>query len=362
MSITVGAGCTQGEVDRATRPLGLAVPCGVFPATGIAGLTLGGGHGYLSRKYGLTIDSLIGANVVLADGTAVVTNATENPDLLWALRGGGGNFGVVTSFVFQVHRVGTVHAGPILWDEKHARRIIQWYRDFLPRASEDFYAFLSLQTVPSTEPHPLEMWGKFAVGLVFCISGSRDDQERLVQTVRHELPNPIFDGVEQMPFHDLQGMAEGAFEPGLHWYWKGAFLKTLSDAAIEIHLERFAEAPSPISHVHFYPIDGAVHRVGKNETAWNCRDATWSLDIAAVDADGSKALALKNWARAYLEALHPTTLGGGYVNFMMDDENESRVKATYGDNHARLRSLKRKYDPTNLFSLNQNIAPAAPAA
>ena len=358
-TVLVDAGCTQGEVDAATRSLGLAVPCGVFPDTGLAGLTLGGGHGYLSRKYGLTIDNLIAARVVLADGTLVTASATENPDLFWALRGGGGNFGAVTRFVLRACPVGIVNAGPILWDAKDGRRVVRWYRDFLPSSGNDLYAFLSLQTVPAEEPFRREAWGAPAVALVFCCHGSPADRQRIMNEIRSDLPLPLFDGNRERPFHDLQDMGKGAFAPGLHWYWKGALVTSISDAALELYLEEFTRAPNAACHVHFYPIDGAVHRVGKNDTAWNCRNASWSLDIAAVDADPAKTVALKKWAQSYFEAIRPFTLAAGYVNFMMNDEDEARVRATYGDNYPRLELLKRKYDPGNAFRLNQNIRPAA---
>jgi hypothetical protein len=357
-SVIVPGGCTQGEVDAATHSLGLAVPCGVFPATGLAGLALGGGHGYLSRKYGLTIDSLIAARVVLANGDPVTASAAENPDLFWAIRGGGGNFGVVTRFVFQAHPVGSVHGGPIVWGEKDVRTVVCWYREFLPSAGDDFYAFLSLQTVPAQQPFPREAWGRFAVALIFGCHGSPDARQRTMDRIRGELPPPLFDGCREMPFYELQEMGRGAFAPGLHWYWKGALVTSIPDTALEVYFEEFGRAPSPACHVHFYPIDGMVHRTGKNDTAWNCRHATWSLDIAAVDPDAATAGALRSWARRYFEAVQPFTLDAGYVNFMMNDEADARVRATYGDNYPRLQMLKRKYDPDNLFRLNQNIRPA----
>ncbi len=356
-TVRVGPGCTQGDVDHATHAFGLAVPAGIVGTTGIAGLTLGGGTGYLTRKYGLTIDSLIEADVVLADGRFVTASATQNPDLFWALRGGGGNFGVVTSFLFKAHPAGMIYGGPILWDIKHARQIMQWYREFLPKAPLDWGVFIGLKTVLSTDPFPKEIWGRKIVAMIGAYNGSAADGEKAFAPIRKELPAAILDWVGPMPFPALQSMFDPFFPKGLQWYWKGAYVKELPDAAIDLHLEYAMQAPSEFSLMHLYPIDGAVHRVGREETAWSCRDATWSMVIAAVDPDPAKADALKRWGRSYWEAVNPYTTGGAYVNFMMGDEGDGRIKATYGGNFDRLTQIKRKYDPNNLFRVNQNIRP-----
>ena len=356
-TVRVAPGCTQGDVEHATHAFGLAVPAGIVSTTGIAGLTLGGGTGYLTRKHGLTIDNLIEADVVLADGRFVTASGTENQDLFWALRGGGGNFGVVTSFLFRAHPASMVYAGPIMWEIKHARQVMQWYRDFLPKAPVELCSFLGVKTVPSTEPFPKEIWGKKIVTLISCYNGSAEDGEKAFAPIRKELPAAILDWAGPMPFPAIQSLFDGLLPKGLQWYWKGAYVKELPDKAIDVHLEYAMEAPSELSLVHLYPIDGAVHRVGKDETAWSCRDATWSMVIAAIDPDPAKAGALKRWGRAYWEAVNPFTTGGGYVNFMMGDEGDARLKATYGGNFDRLTAAKRKYDPNNLFRVNQNIAP-----
>jgi len=355
--VRVGAGCTQGDVDHATHAFGLAVPAGIVSTTGIGGLTLGGGHGYLTRKFGLTIDNLIEADVVLADGRFVTTSDTQNNDLFWGLRGGGGNFGVVTSFVFRAHPVSLVHAGPIFWEVKHARQIMQWYREFLPTAPNELCSFIGLKTVPSTEPFPKNIWGRKIVALINCYNGTSADGEKAMKPIRDDLPPPILDWVGPMPFPALQGLFDPLLPKGLQWYWKGAFVKELPDTAIDAHLENITRAPSELSLMHLYPIDGAVHRVPKDETAWNARNATWSMVIAGIDPDPRTASSLRNWGRTYWESVNPYTLGGAYVNFMMDDEGEPRLKATYGDNFDRLVALKRKYDEANLFRVNQNIAP-----
>ena len=353
----VGAGCTQGDVDHATHAFGLAVPAGIISTTGIAGLTLSGGHGYLSRKYGLTIDNLLEADVVLADGSFVTASKEQNADLLWALRGGGGNFGVVTSFLFQLHPVSNVFAGPIAWDQKHARTIMQHYREFLPQAPEDLGAFLGLKTVLSSAPFPEELWGKRICLLMACYNGSEEEGIAALKPLLQELPEPWFNWMGTMPYPAVQSMFDGLYPKGMQWYWRGDFVKNLPDTAIDAHLAQAERAPSELSLMHLYPIDGAVHRVGKGDTAWNCRDATWSMVIAGIDPSAQNAEVVTKWTKDYWEAVHPFDLQGAYPNFMMDDEGDARLQATYCDNYARLSAIKRKYDPSNFFQVNQNIRP-----
>jgi FAD/FMN-containing dehydrogenase len=354
----VGAGCTQGDVDHATHAFGLAVPAGIISTTGIAGLTLSGGHGYLSRKYGLTIDNLLEADVVLADGSFVTASKDKGADLLWALRGGGGNFGIVTSFTFQLHPVSAVFAGPIAWDQKHARTIMQRYREFLPKAPEDLGAFVGLKKIVSSAPFPQDLWGKRICLLMSCYNGPEAEGKKALASLLGELPEPLFNWMGTMPYPAVQSMFDGLYPKGMQWYWRGDFVKELPDAAIDAHLEQAANTPSELSLMHLYPIDGAVQRVGKGDTAWNCRDATWSMVIAGIDPDPGKAQAVTQWTKAYWEAVHPFDLGGAYPNFMMDDEGDARLKATYGSNFDRLVAVKRKYDPGNVFRVNQNIRPA----
>jgi hypothetical protein len=356
----VGAGCVTGDVDHATHAFGLAAPFGIISTTGVAGLTLSGGHGYLSRQYGLAADCLVEADVVLADGSFVTASETANPDLFWGLRGGGGNFGVVTSFLFQAHPVSALYAGPIIWELKDAATIMRWYREFTAGApSDDFYVFLGLQTVPPDDPFPKEHWGKKMCALVVSHNGPIADGEKAVNAVRSALPAPIIDWAGPMPYPALQTLFDALLPKGLQWYWKGDFVKTLPDAAIDAHLANAAKLPSVLSGMHLYPIDGAVHRSKKDATAWNCRDATWSMVIYGVDPDPKNAPTLKKWARDYWEAVHPFDLDGAYPNFMMDDEGEARLAATFGDNYKMLAVLKKKYDPSNLFQVNLNIRPAA---
>src|SRR5918912_270694 len=357
-SVRVDAGCTSGDVDHATHAFGLAVPFGIVSTTGVAGLTLGGGTGYLTRKYGLTIDNLLEADVVLADGRCVTTNATQNPDLFWALRGGGGNFGVVTSFLFQAHPVSTVYAGPIFWEATHAKEVMRAYRDFLPTSPEELGIFVGLKTVPSMDPFPREYWGRRACAVIGSYNGPAADGERVMSGLLDSVPPPIFNWMGEMPFPAIQALFDPFFPKGLQWYWKGDFVKSLPDEAIETHIAQAATAPSELSLMHLYPIDGAVHRVSKDATAWHARDATFSMVVAGIDPDPNKADALKQWGRAYWTAIHPFNLAGAYVNFMFDDEAHGRLQATYGDNYQRLASVKATYDPDNLFRVNQNIPPA----
>ncbi len=358
-TVRVEPGCTSGEVDHATAAFGLAVPFGIVSTTGVAGLTLGGGIGYLTRKHGLTIDNLLEADVVLADGTFVTASATQHSDLFWALRGGGGNFGVVTSFLFRAHPVSTVFAGPIFWAAADAKAVMTAYRDFLPGAPEELGSFVGLKTVPSTDPFPKEHWGRRVCGVISCFNGPPADGAKVMSRLLQAAPPPLFNWMGEMPFRAIQSLFDRLLPTGLQWYWKGDLVKSLSDAAIDTHIAQAARAPSDLSLMHLYPIDGAVRRVAGDATAWSGRDATWSMVIAAVDPDPAKAEALKAWGRAYWNAVHPFNLEGGYVNFMMDDETVGRVRAAYGDNYPRLASVKAKYDPDNFFRVNQNIRPSA---
>jgi FAD/FMN-containing dehydrogenase len=357
--VRVDAGCTSGDVDHATHAFGLAVPFGIVSTTGVAGLTLGGGTGYLTRKHGLTIDNLLEADIVLADGRFVTTGGNQHPDLFWALRGGGGNFGVVTSFLFQAHPVSVVYAGPIFWEATHAKAVMRAFREFLPKAPEDLGTFVGLKTVPSMDPFPREYWGRRACAVISSYNGPAAEGETVMSRLLNAVPPPIFNWMSPIPFPAMQALFDPFFPKGLQWYWKGDFVKALSDEAIDTYIAHAAQAPSELSLTHLYPIDGAVHRTAKAATAWNVRDATFSMVIAAIDSDPKQAEALKTWGRAYWKAVHPFNMNGGYVNFMMDDEVAGRIQASYGDNYARLAMIKAQYDPKNFFRVNQNIEPAA---
>ncbi|UVE51657.1 FAD-binding oxidoreductase [Haloferax larsenii] len=352
---SVEAGCTWGDVDHATHAFGMATVSGIISTTGVGGLTLGGGHGYLTRKYGLTIDNLVGADVVLADGRMVRASEDENEDLFWAIRGGGGNFGVVTSFEFQLHPVDTVIAGPMFWPLSELETTMRWYRDWITQAPRDVYAFYLVAEVPG-DPFPEAIHGEKVCGLMWCCTGDDEQAESMLQTAR-DVAEPMFEHVGEMPYPALQGMFDGLYPEGDQWYWKGDFVRELSDEAVDAH-KRFAEVPTAKSAMHLYPIDGAVHDVDADETAWSARDANWSMVIAGVDPDPANVDKLTDWATDYWEAVHPHTLGGSYINFMME-EGEDRIRATYGDNFERLQKVKARYDPENFFHVNQNIEPRA---
>jgi FAD/FMN-containing dehydrogenase len=354
-TVRVEAGCTWGEVDHATHAFGLATVSGVISTTGVGGLTLGGGHGYLTRRYGLTIDNLLSADVVLADGRLVHASETENPDLFWALRGGGGNFGVVTSFEYRLHPVETVVAGPMFWRLEDLERTLRWYREWLPQADEDTYAFYLTAAVPAGDPFPEAIHGEKVCGLLWCHTGTDEEAEAAMREAR-AAAEPLFEGVGRIPYPALQSAFDGLYPPGDQWYWKGDFVRELTDEAVAEHV-RFGEVPTAKSTMHLYPVDGAVHRVGREETAWGYRDATWSMVIAGVDPDPANRDRITRWARDYWKALHPHSAGGSYINFMME-EGPDRIRATYGENYPRLQQVKARYDPDNLFHVNQNIEPA----
>lgn len=355
-TVLVGAGSTWADVDHATHAFGLAVPSGVISSTGVAGLTLGGGLGHLTRKYGLTIDNLLSVDMVLADGSFVVANVRENPDLFWAVRGGGGNFGVVTSFLFQAHSVHTVCAGPMLWHLEDAPEVMRWYREFITRAPEEMNGFFAMLSVPPGPPFPEELHLKKMCAIVWCYQGDMEAANALLQSIRNSRP-PAFEFFAPMPFPMLQSMFDGIYPPGLQWYWKADFFRELSDAAIEKHLEHGSISPTWQSTMHLYPVNGKTNRVGQADTAFSYRDVVWSEVIVGVDPDPANARKITDWARAYYEALHPFGAGGAYLNFMME-EGDDRIRATYQGNYARLAQIKAKYDSANFFSVNQNILPA----
>ena len=358
-TVRVDGGCTWSEVDHATHMFGLATPNGTVSSTGVGGLTLGGGIGHLSRKYGLTIDNLLAADVVLADGTVVTASADEHPDLFWALRGGGGNFGVVTSFLFRLHPVDTIIGGPTLWPLDQAEEVMRWYRTFITDAPEALGGFFVFITVPPAPSFPEELHLQKMCGVVWCYTGPAEQAEQVFAPIR-EFGPPALYGVQPMPYPALQSAFDPLVPPGLQWYWKADFLRELPDEAIARHVEYARTMPTPLSGLHLYPVDGAVRRKGQNDTAFSYRDATWAEVIFGVDPDPAKADEITTWARDYWNAVHPYAAGGAYVNMMME-EGQERIRAAYRDNFDRLAEIKAKYDPTNLFRINQNIRPATSA-
>jgi FAD/FMN-containing dehydrogenase len=357
-TVRVGGGATWGEVDRATGEHGLATPSGIISTTGVGGLTLGGGMGHLTRKFGLTIDNLLGADVVLADGRLVRASADENPDLYWAIRGGGGNFGVVTSFLFRLHEVGTVVAGPTLWPLEAASEVLSVYREFLPAAPRELNGFFAFLSVPPGPPFPEQLHLRKVCGVVWCYVGAEQDAAAAMAPMLDALPEPLLHGVQPMPHAALQGAFDGVYPPGQQWYWRADFVKEIPDEAIAAHARFGAEMPTWQSTMHMYPIDGAAHDVAASDTAWSYRDARWGSVFAGVDPDPANVAPIRDWSVGYFDALHPYSAGGGYVNMMMD-EGEERVRASYRENYERLARIKATYDPENVFRINQNIRPAA---
>lgn len=352
----VQAGSTWAEVDHATHAFGLATPSGFFSSTGVGGLTLGGGHGYLTRQYGLTIDNLLEVDVVLADGSFVTANASQNADLFWAVRGGGGNFGVVTSFLFQLHPVSTIIGGPTLWEIDKTPEVLAFYRDFIKDAPEELSGWFGLMTVPPAPPFPEALQMKKVCGVVWCYTGSEEQAAELFRPVQEFGPPDLY-LIHPMPYPMLQRAFDALYPPGLQWYWKADFVTELSEASIEEHYQQGLKMPTPHSTIHLYPIDGAAHQVGPDDTAFSYREANFSEIFAGVDPDPANAGLIREWARSAQEALHPYSSGGAYVNFMMDDEGQDRVRATYRDNYDRLAEVKMRYDPDNLFRINQNVKP-----
>ena len=352
-TVRVGAGNLWGEVDHATHPFGLAIPAGIISTTGVGGLTLGGGVGYLSRKYGLTIDNLLEVDMVLADGSFVTANEDQHEDLFWAVRGGGGNFGVVTSFKFQAHPVKNVFGGPTLWPIEQTEEIMKWYDAFINNAPDELNGFVATLTIPGP-PFPPQLHGKQFCGIVWCYVGDMEKSEKVFEPVR--ALNPVFEHVGEMPYPAIQTLFDGMLPPGLQWYWRADFFNDIGAAARSEHLKFGSHLPTPLSQMHLYPISGAAGRVPKDTTAWAYRDAKYAGVIVGVDPDPANADKITKWCKDYWEALHPYSAGGAYSNFMMD-EGEKRVKAAYGSNYEKLVSVKNKYDPDNFFRVNQNIKP-----
>jgi hypothetical protein len=357
-TVRVGGGCTWGQVDSATAEHGRATPSGIISTTGVGGLTLGGGLGHLTRRFGLTIDSLRAADVVLADGSQVRASADENPELFWALRGGGGNFGVVTAFEFATHPVGAaVMAGPTFWPIEQTPEVMRFYREFLPAAPRSVNGFFAAMTVPPVDLFPEELHLRKVCAVMWCVVGSEEEAASLLAPV-HDVGTPLLHGVGPVPHPALQSLFDGLYTKGLQCYWRADFVNELSDELIERHLEWGQKLPSMHSTMHLYPIDGAAHDVGATDTAFSYRDTQWAEVIFGVDPDPANAGAIRDWCVGYWDATHPYSAGGAYVNFMMD-EGQERVRATYRGNYDRLARVKAQYDPENIFRVNQNIYPAA---
>jgi FAD/FMN-containing dehydrogenase len=354
----VEGGATLGDLHHATAVFGLATPSGIISTTGVGGITLGGGIGHLTRQLGLAIDNLLAADVVLADGSFVTASEDEHPDLFWALRGGGGNFGVATSFLFRLHSLPQLYAGPMLWPLERSAAVLRWCREFIPSAPDDLNGFFAFLTVPPTPPFPEDLWNQKMCGVVWAYTG--EEPEATFAPIRAQFGAPALDWVGPISHPALNSMFDGIYPPGDQWYWKADFVTEIPDDAVDLHVNYATQLPTGKSTMHLYPIDGVAGRVPNDAAAWAYRDAHWGMVIVGVSPDPADNPAMIAWARAYWAALHPYSAGGAYVNMMMDatDEGADRVRASYGDHYDRLRAIKRTYDPGNLFRVNQNIRPA----
>lgn len=356
-TVRVAGGCLWADVNHAAYAFGLAVPSGIVASTGVGGLTLGGGIGYLSRHYGLSLDNLLSVDMVLADGRFVTASATENTDLFWAVRGGGGNFGVVTSFLFQGRPASTVYGGPMFWPMEQATEVFNFWQKLILDAPDEHNGWFAFVTVPPAPPFPEAHHGEKMCAVVWCYSGPLESAEAVFRPIREAFP-PAIDFAGPIPFPALQSMFDPLYPAGLRWYWRADFFNQYDDKAIALHMKYGAQLPSGQSTMHIYPINGAAGRVGRTDTAFSFRDANFAQVIVGVDPDPANDEKLMNWAKDYWLALHPYSAGGAYLNMIMD-EGEERVQAGYRDNYPRLAQLKAHYDPANFFHVNQNIKPAA---
>jgi len=356
--VHAAGGALLSDVDAATHEAGGAVPVGILGTTGIAGLTLGGGVGNLTRTLGLTIDSLLGADVVLADGSTVIADERHEPDLFWALRGGGGNYGVVTEFRFRMHPVTSVVAGPMLWPVEQTPDVLSAYREFIGEAPDELNGYFALLTVPPVPLFPEEFQLKKVCGILWCYTGPPEDADAVLAPMR-AVGKVAVDAVGPMPLPALQSFFDPLFPPGQQWYWRTDFVQEIDDEAARIHADFGARLPTPQSTMHMYPVDGAAARVDADDTAWAYRDARWCQVMVGVDPDPAKADEIRAFTVEYWEALHPHSMGGGYVNMMMaEGDDDDRVRKSYRGHYDRLKEIKRSYDPGNLFHVNQNIPPA----
>ena len=353
----VGGGCTWGDFDHATHVFGLATPGGLISTTGVGGLTLGGGFGYLTRRYGLCCDNLISADVVTADGRLRKASSTENPDLFWAIRGGGGNFGIVTNFEFKLYPVNTVYVGPTLYPLERGVDAMRFFAEFMKTAPRELSAFFAYLIVPPAPPFPEALHMKTVCGIVYVYCGDAAKGEQVTRPIR-EFGQPLMAVAHEAPYPAVQSMFDGLLGHGLYHYWKADFVRELDNRAIAEHARYGPRIPTVNSAMHIYPMDGAVHDVASDATAFAYRDVSLSHVIAGVSPDPAPMPQYREWVREYWSALHPFSAGGAYVNFLME-EGDDRIAASYRGNYARLGEIKRQYDPGNLFHINQNIKPAA---
>jgi FAD/FMN-containing dehydrogenase len=347
-TVRVQGGARLGDLDRETHLFGLAVPAGIVSRTGIGGLTLGGGVGWLIRKHGLSVDNLISCQVVTADGNVLTASATENEDLFWALRGGGGNFGVVTSFEFRAHPVGTVLGGLLVYPRLAARDVLRNFRDFMLSAPDELTAYAALLHTPDGAP---------VVGVIPCYCGDLDEGQRVLRPLR-SFGSPVMDAVQPLPFPAMQSILDPSFPDGHHNYWKSSMQRELSDAAIDVIVDRADEMPSPLSAVVAEYYGGAAGRVSDAATAFPHRQAVWDIVVIAQWTDAAETERNRTWARGTAAALQAYSTGGHLLGVLDQDDASG---SAFGSNLGRLIAIKMKYDPANFFRVNQNIRPDAEA-
>jgi FAD/FMN-containing dehydrogenase len=350
-----GGGATWGDFNAATHAFGLATTGGIISTTGVAGLTLGGGIGYLTRGHGLSLDNLISADVVTADGRFLVASEREHEDLFWAIRGGGGNFGVATALEFALHPVDQIYGGPMFFELDAVGDLLRWYREFIADAPEQFGGFPAFQIAPPLPFIPEDRHGDTFIAFVSCWTGPLDEAENVLKPLRDVAPI-VAEHVGPMPYPALNAAFDGLVPPGLQHYWKANFVTELTDENIDAHLRHGPDVPAVNSTVHIYPINGAAQRVASDATAFGHRDANFATVIAGMWPDPAQNDANIRWVKDYAAATTPHSDEGGYINFMASDDQD-RVRANYGANWDRLVEVKRRYDPDNVFHLNQNIVP-----
>ncbi len=355
-TVRAQAGVLLGDLDRETQAFGLAAPAGIVTHTGLSGLTLGGGIGWLQRKYGLTIDQLLSVDLVTADGELVKASETENADLFWGVRGGGGNFGIVTEFEFRLHPVGPiVLAGPIFWPMEEAPKVLRFYRDWIAEAPDELMTIVVLRKAPALPFIPTELQGKLVVAVTCCHAGAVDEAEEVVRPLR-QFGTPVLDACQPKPFLDHQASFDPSFRPGWWYYMRSCDVAELSDDVIDIAVDHSLRIRSPRTAFPIWQMGGAVTRVGEADTAFSGRHDGHTFNITGMTDTAEGFEQERDWVRGFWSALEPHHTGV-YVNFLMD-EGEQRVREAYGaEKYDRLKVLKRRWDPGNVFRLNQNIPP-----
>jgi len=356
-TVRAEGGCTWGDFNHATGAFGLATTGGIISTTGIGGLTLGGGIGYLTRGFGLTVDNLLSADVVLADGSFVTASEDSNPELFWALRGGGGNFGVVTSFEYRLHPVANITGGPMFFEVKDAPAVLRAYDRYISIAPRQLGAFFAWQIAPPLPFVPKERHGDTFCAIVACWAGAPDEAEKAIAPLRAAAP-VVAELVGAMPYPALNAAFDGLVPPGLQHYWKAVFGGPLTDEVIAAHIAHGPKVPVVNSTVHIYPVNGAAHDVKPGATAFGHRESKFATVIAGMWPDPKQNEANTRWVRGFYEALSPLSEPGGYTNFAASDDMD-RVRANYGDSYDRLARVKSKFDPGNAFRFNQNIVPSS---